>query len=147
MKILRSLALLGVTSLSAFAGGLYLEISQGTSGALLTGRVTSCHEPAKSVVTANLVTIVDGRLQRQVIAVAPVPNQPGTFAISGQLPSSAVVIELGVTNPEFKNYEPKVLIRADAGKVQLATKKHFFSTGPQLADYRQALEGRTTATD
>ena len=147
MKILRSFALLAAFSLTAFAGGLYLEITNGTSGALLTARVTSCHEPAKSVVTANLVTIVDGQLKRQAIAVAPVANQPGMFAITGQLPSTNVVVELGVTNPEFKNYEPKVLIHAASGKVQVASKKHFFSVGPTLADYRQALEGGATFTD
>lgn len=147
MKILRSFALLAAFSLTAFAGGLYLEITKGASGALLTARVTACHEPAKSTVTANLVTIVDGQLKRQAIAVAPVADQPGVFAVTGQLPSSNVIVELAVTNPEYKNYEPKVLIHANAGQLQLKSKKHFFSVGPTMADYRQALEGSATFTD
>ena len=146
MKIIRSFGLLAAFSLTAFAGGLRLDISQGAAGALLTARVTSCQEPAKSVVTANIVTIVDGQLQRQAIAVTPVASQPGVFAISGQLPTSNVIVELGVTHPEFQNYEPKVLIRADAGKVQLATKKHFYRVGPVLGDYRLTLQG-SSATD
>lgn len=136
---MKLLVLLATLSLSSFAGGLYLEIAPGAAGQLVTARVTACHEPAKSVVTAHLVTLNDGKLHRQPIAVKPVSGQAGLFAVAGPLPQEHGILELAVTNPEFKNYEPKVLIRADAGKVQIASKKHFFSTGPALADYRQVL--------
>ena len=133
---MKLLTLLAAFSLTAFAGGLYLEISQSPSGGLLTAKVTACHEPAKSTVKASIVTIVDGQLKRQPLAVAPIAGEPGVFQISGPLPAANVIVELTVTNPEYQNYEPRVLIRATAGRVQLATKKHFFSVGPKLADYR-----------
>ena len=139
MNLLRSLPLLLALSPAALAGGLYLEISQGASGALLHAKVTACHEPAKSVVTASIVTVVNGELQRQPLQVAPIAHQAGVFAISGALPAGNVIVELAVTNPQFKNYQPRVLIRAEGSKLQLATKKHFFSVPPQVADYRQVL--------
>jgi hypothetical protein len=138
---MKLLTLLAAFSLSAFAGGLYLEISQGQAGALLTAKVTACHEPARSTVTAHIVRVVEGQLQRQPVTVTPVANQPGVFSVSGQLPAANVTLELAVTNPEYKNYEPRVLIQAVMGKLLLDTKKHFFSAGPKVADYRQ------TATD
>ena len=59
---MKLLTLFTAFSLSAFAGGLYLEITQGSAGTLLNARVTACHEPAKSSVKASIVTIVDGQL-------------------------------------------------------------------------------------
>jgi hypothetical protein len=147
MKLIRSLLLLAAVSLTAFAGGLYLEVSQGASGALLTAKVTACHEPAKSTVTAYLVTFVGGQLQRQPIKVTPIVNQPGVFSIFGALPDTRAVVELAVTNPQFKDYQPRVLIRSESGKLQLASKHHFFSVPPNPGDYRQALQGAQASTD
>lgn len=137
--LVKLLTLFAAFSLTAFAGGLYLEISQGAPGTLLKARVTACHEPAKSTLTAHSVTIVDGQIKRQPLGVAAVPNQPGVFTVSGQLPSATAIVELAVTNPEYEKYEPRVLIRSSAGKAILESKKHFFSRGPQMADYRQAI--------
>lgn len=136
---MKTLTLLAACALTGFAGGLYLEVTPGSSGALLTARVTACHEPAKSTVTAHSVTMVAGQLKRQALVVSPVANQPGVFSVAGELPSAAAIVELTVTNPEYEKYEPRVLIRSVAGKVQLERKKHFFSVAPKLADYRQTL--------
>lgn len=136
---MKLLTLFAAFSFTALAGGLYLEIDKGTSGALLTARVTSCHEPAKSIVKASIVTIVDGQLKRQSLTVEPVSNQVGLYAITGSLPAENVVIELSVTNPQFGSYQPRFLIRAGARKIELGTKRFFSNLPPTLADYRQAL--------
>ena len=139
MNLLRSLTLLAAFSPAALAGGLYLEITKGAPGALLNATVTACHEPAKSIVTAHIVTLVNGKLERQPLQVMAVPQQVGVFAIAGKLPADNVVVELAVTNPQFADYQPRVLIRAESGKLQIATKQRFFSVPPKLADYRQVL--------
>lgn len=136
---MKLLTLFAAFSFTAFAGGLYLEITQGSAGTLLNARVTACHEPAKSTVKASVVTIVDGQLKRQPLRVEAVANQPGVFAISGPMPDATVVVEVAVTNPEYASYEPRTLLRATAGRVQLASRKQFFSVPPKLADYRQTL--------
>ena len=136
---MKLLTLFAAFSFTAFAGGLYLEITQGSAGVLLNARVTACHEPAKSTVKASVVTIVEGQLKRQPLRVEAVANQPGVFAISGSMPDATVVVEVAVTNPEYASYEPRALLRATAGRVQLASRKQFFSVPPKLADYRQTL--------
>ena len=136
---MKLLTLFAAFSFTAFAGGLYLEITQGSAGTLLNARVTACHEPAKSTVQASVVTLVDGQLKRQALRVEAVTNQPGVFAVSGSMPDATAIVEVAVTNPEYANYEPRTLLRAVAGKVQLASRKQFFSVPPKLADYRQTL--------
>ena len=137
---MKLLTLFAAFSFTAFAGGgLNLEITQGSAGALLNARVTACQDPAKSSVKASVVTIVDGQLKRQPLRVEAVANQPGVFAISGSMPDATVVVEVTVTNPEYESYEPRALMRAAAGKIQLASLKQFFSVPPKLADYRQTL--------
>ena len=136
---MKLLTLFTAFSFSAFAGGLYLEITHGSAGALLNARVTACHEPAKSSVKASIVTIVDGQLKRQPLRVEAVANQPGAFAISGSMPDATVIVEVSVTNPEYASYEPRALLRAAAGKIQLDSRNQFFSVPPKLADYRQTL--------
>ena len=136
---MKLLTLFTAFGFSALAGGLNLEITQGSTGTLLNARVTACHEPAKSIVKASVVTIVDGQLNRQPLRVEAVANQPGVFAISGSMPDATVVVEVAVTNPEYPSYEPRALLRAAAGKIQLASRKQFFSVPPKLADYRQTL--------
>ncbi len=135
---MKLLTLFATFSLTAFAGGLYLEITPGSAGTLLNARVTACHEPAKSTVEASVVTIVDGRLKRQPLRVEAVANQPGVFSISGPMPDANAIVEVAVTNPEYANYEPRTLLRAAAGKVQLASRKQFVRV-PQMADYRKTL--------
>ena len=136
---MKLLTLFAAFSFTAFAGGLYLEITQGSALVLLNARVTACHEPAKSTVKASVVTIVDGQLKRQPLRVEAVANQPGVFSISGPMPDANVIVEVAVTNPEYASYEPRTLLRATAGKIQLASRRQFFSVSPKLADYRQTL--------
>jgi hypothetical protein len=64
---------------------------------------------------------------------------PGVFAVLGNAPEGSV-IDLGITNPEYKNYEPRVLIREGATGVELASAKHFFSKPPSDADVWEMSE-------
>src|SRR5438445_11919625 len=98
----------------AFAGSLYLEIGNPEANveakalhAVLVARVTACHEPAKSTVSATAVQLDGDGLRRTELKVIPLAS-PGTFAIVGALPTGDSAIELAVTNPEYRDYTPRV---------------------------------------
>jgi hypothetical protein len=129
---------------AAFAGGLFVEVGNPEANpeaksvnAVLVARVTACHEPAKSTLTAHSVQMVNGEIQRTPLTVAPLKT-PGTFAIIGSVPRGSA-IDLAVTNPEYKNYQPRVLIRTDAQGIRWASAKRFFSIPPTENDIRSVL--------
>jgi hypothetical protein len=149
MKNLKNLLTTGalafaIAGATAFAGALVLEVGNPEANpeakamnAVLVARVTACHEPAKSTLTANHVQSVNGELRRTPLQVIPMKTG-GTFAVVGTIPKGSA-IDLAVTNPEYANYEPRVLIRADAQGIQWAGMKRFYSTPPNDDDIRSVL--------
>ncbi len=140
----RSLALAAISVVAAWAGALTLEISKPEAvpeaksmNAALVARVTACHEPAKSKVTASFVRSDGGELQRIPLKVMALQT-PGAFAIVGVVPPGSV-IDLAVTNPEYRNYQPRVLIRTDSHGVQWASVRRFFGTPPTDSDVKSIL--------
>src|ERR1700683_1662244 len=112
----RSLAMAMMSVLASWAGALILEVGNPQANpeaksmnATLVARVTACHDPAKSKVTASFVRSYGGKLERKPLEVTALQT-PGTFAIVGAVPPGSV-IDLAVTNPEYQNYQPRVLIR------------------------------------
>jgi hypothetical protein len=141
----RTLALAAIPALSIWAGALVLVVGNPEANpeaksmhAAVVAKVTACHEPAKSTVMASSVQLTNGELRRTELKVVPL-KEPGTFAVVGAVPQGSV-IDLAVTNPEYKNYRPRVLIRSDAQGVQWASAKRFFSTPPTDADLKSLLE-------
>jgi hypothetical protein len=63
----------------------------------------------------------------------------GKFAVIGAVPANSV-IEVSVTNPNYNNYQPRVLVRKDAGGIQFASIKRFYSTPPSDSDVKAVLE-------
>ena len=134
------------------AGALTLEVGNPAANpeahalkALVVARVTACHEPDKSVVTASLLQSNGGSIQRTPLEVTKIGGA-GTFAIIGAPPASDSVVELAVTNPEYKNYQPRVLIHADANGLAWGSLKRFYSTPPTDEDIRVAMKGGTATT-
>lgn len=143
----RSLALATISVVAAWAGALVLEIGNPEANpearsmnAALVARVTACHDPAKSTVTASFVQYEGGGLRRTPLKVAPL-RTAGTFAILGVVPPGSV-IDLAVANPEYENYQPRVLIRSDSHGVQWASVRRFFSTPPNDSDVKSVLGER-----
>ena len=139
-----SAALAAMLAATAWAGALTLEIgkpeadSQAKSmNAALVARVTACHEPAKSKVTASYVRSDGGELRRSELKVMALQT-PGAFAIVGAVPAGSV-IDLAVTNPEYQNYQPRVLIRTDAHGVQWSSVRRYFGTPPTDSDVKSIL--------
>jgi len=141
----RSLILAMVPVVVSWAGALLLEVGKPEANpeaksmnAVLVARTTACHDPAKSKITASLVRADGGELRRTPLKVMTLQT-PGTFAILGAVPPGSV-IDLAVTNPEYQNYEPRVLIRTDSHGVQWASVRRFFGTPPNDSDVKSILE-------
>ena len=141
----RSLALATISVVAAWAGALVLEVGNPAANpeaksmnAVIVARVTACHEPAKSTVTASFVQSNNGEIQRTPLKVVPLKTG-GTFAVLGTMPRDGV-IDLAVTNPEYKDYQPRVLLRGDSHGVQWASVRRFYSRPPTAADVRSILE-------
>jgi len=141
----RSLAVATIWVVASWAGALLLEVGNPEANpeakgmnAVLVARTTACQEPAKSKVTASLVRAEGGEFRRTPLKVAALQT-PGTFAILGAVPPGSV-IDLAVTNPEYKTYQPRVLIRTDSHGVQWSSVRRFFSTPPTDSDVKSILE-------
>jgi hypothetical protein len=139
-----SLALAMMSVVASWAGALLLEIGKPEANseaksmhAVLVARTTACHDPAKSKVTASLVRDDGGELRRTPLRVIALQT-PGTFAIVGAVTPGSVV-DLAVTNPEYENYQPRVLIRTDTHGVQWSSVRRFFSTPPTDSDMKSIL--------
>lgn len=142
--VVASLALSSILAITAFAGALILEIGSPDTNpearalnALIVARVTACHEPAKSTVTASLLQLDGGQLRSTPIKVEPL-KAPGTFAIIGQVPGRGIV-DLAVTNPEYQNYRPRVLIRTGGHGLELASMRRYYSTPPTHTEISSML--------
>jgi hypothetical protein len=140
----RSLAMAMMSAVASWAGALILEVGNPAANpeaksinATLVARVTACHDPAKSKVTASFVRSYGGELKRKQLEVTALQT-PGTFAIVGAAPPGSV-IDLAVTNPEYQNYQPRVLIRSDAHGVEWSSISRFFSTPPTDSDVKSIL--------
>lgn len=143
----RSLALAAMSAAMVWAGGgLSLEVGNPEANpearsmnASLVARVIACGEPAKSTVTANLLQRDGGDIQRTALKVVALKS-PGEFAVIGEVPAGSV-IDLAVSNPVYRNYQPHVLVRRNAHGVQRSSLRRFFgSTPPADADIRAALD-------
>lgn len=127
------------------AGGLVLEVGNPQASpeaqkvhAVVLARVTACHEPAKSTVTAKLVAMAEDGIRRTPLKVVPL-SAPGTFAVLGSIPKDGSnIIELAVTNPEYGSYSPRVLVRADENGVQWSTLRRF-REAPTPSEIKAAL--------
>src|SRR5436305_2312281 len=102
----RFLVLATMFTVSAYAGALVVEVSNPDGNAEAKGLhaavvadVSSCHEPAKSVVSAFLIRDNNGSMQRVPLQVKPL-TKAGTFAIIGDVPPASV-IDLTVANPVY----------------------------------------------
>jgi hypothetical protein len=140
-----TLTLAATMTIAAWAGALTLQVGSADSNpeaknmnAFLVAEMTACMEPAKSVVTANVVQMKNGEVLRTPLRVVQL-KAAGTFAVIGRAPAGSV-IDLAVTNPNYKNYQPRVLLRGGTKGVDWASVRRFYSTPPSDSDLRSILE-------
>ncbi|HEX3727046.1 MAG TPA: hypothetical protein VHV08_12415, partial [Pirellulales bacterium] len=106
LALVSSLAVLPI-----LAGALVLQIGNPAGNpearaknAAIVARITSCHSPEKTIVTATATGSVDGRQQSMPLKVISL-STPGTYAVTHEWPEQgAWVIKFEATNPDYKNY-------------------------------------------
>ena len=143
-NLINAAALAAFVAAGCWAGALTLQIGNPEANAeakglqaALVAEVTACHEPAKSVVRASVVQMSNGVMRRTDLQVVPLKTA-GMFAVIGKVPSNSVV-DLVVTNPEYKNYEPRVLLRGGQHGIEWASVRRFYSAPPADSDWKALL--------
>jgi hypothetical protein len=130
--LLKPLFALSILAAPLFAGALLLEIGNPAANrealakqAVLVARITACHSPEKTTVTATAEGLVNGvrsSIPLKVIAL----STAGTFAVAREWPEQGTwAVKMTATNPDYKDYATSVVIPIQKNLVQLSTVKHY----------------------
>ncbi len=139
--------LLAVCILAAplFAGALLLDVSDSASNpealrdhAVLVARITACHSPGETTVSASAEGVLNGTRQSIPLEVIPL-STAGTFAVRHQWPEQGTwAIKMVARNPEYKDYATSVVVPVRSDSVQFSLAKHYFHA-PTDAEIHLAL--------
>jgi hypothetical protein len=116
-----------------FAGALILEAGDPNANpeaqakrAVVMARITACHSPEKTVVSATAEGIVNGKRQTIPLKVMNL-STPGTFAVAQQWPREGTwTIRMVATNPDYKNYATGIVVPLHDGVFSRTGTKQFF---------------------
>ena len=134
MKVFcKPLFALSILTIPLFAGALLLEVGNPTSNpeamknhAALVARITACHSPGETTVTATAEGVVNGMRKSIPLKVISL-STAGTFAVTREWPEQGIwAIKLVATNPEYRDYAASVLVPIRSDSVQLSAAKHYF---------------------
>lgn len=150
-KLQTTLMILTVVSAPLWAGTMVLEIGNPAANAeataknaVLMARITACHAPEKTALTATAEGIANGRRQSIPLNIVRL-SKPDTFAIAREWPESGEwVVKIVATNPEFKGYATGVLASVKDQSFDWAAVKHFFHA-PTEAEVDAALGVKSAA--
>jgi hypothetical protein len=128
-----------------FAGALLLEVGNAASNpealqshAVLVARITACHSPGKTTVSATAEGVSGGVRQSIPLKVIPL-STAGTFAVTREWPEGGTwAIKMVATNPDYKDYATSVVVPVHNDSVQLSAVKHYFRA-PTDAEVSLAL--------
>lgn len=149
-KLWNTLVVLSATA-PIFAGALTLEVGNPANNpeakanhVVLLGRMTACHSPEKTAITASAEGIVDGSRKSIPLKVIRL-SAPGTFGVAREWPEQGVwAIKMIATNPEYKNYSAGVLVPFGKDSFQWADVKHYFHA-PAAAEIDSILAEESVA--
>ncbi len=116
-----------------FAGALLLSVGDASANpealarhAVLVARITACHSPEKTTVTATAEGIVNG-VRRSVPLKVILLSRAGTFAVARQWPEQGTwAVKMIASNPDYKDYATSVVVPIDKDSAQLGSVKHYF---------------------
>jgi hypothetical protein len=146
MKVFcQPLLALSILAVPLFAGALLLDVGNPVSNpeamknhAVLVARITACHSPGETTVTATAEGMVNGMRKSIPLKVISL-STAGTFAVTREWPNEgAWAIKLVATNPEYRDYATSVLVPIRSDSVQLSAAKHY-SHRPTDAEVSLAL--------
>lgn len=116
-----------------FAGALLLQVGDPAvnpeairAGAVLVARVTACHSPEKTTLTATAEGTLNGARTSVPLKVIAL-SSPGTFAIEHAWPTQGKwAVKIVATNPDYKNYATSVVVPIQSDSLQLDSVRHYF---------------------
>ncbi len=122
-----------ILALPLFAGALMLEIGNPASNpealrdhAVLVARITACHSPEKTIVSASAEGVLNGVRQSTPLKVISL-STAGQFALTREWPKGGTwAIRIVATNPDYKDYATSVVVPIHNDAVQLSAAKHYF---------------------
>jgi hypothetical protein len=144
-SVWRSAIALGVVALSLFAGAVVLQIGDPAlnpealkNHAVVVARVTACHSPEKTVLSATAEGNVNGARKSIPLKVISL-SAAGTFAITEGLPQDGNwAVKVVATNPDWAGFATSAVIPVRNHSVQFAMAKHYFHA-PTDAEVSSAL--------
>jgi hypothetical protein len=134
MKTLwKPLLALSILAAPLVAGALLLEIGNPAANrealakhAVLVARITACHSPEKTAVTATAEGVVDGTRKSIPLSVISL-SIPGTFAVTREWPVKGTwAVKMTATNPDYKDYATSVVVPLLENSLQWGAVKHYF---------------------
>ncbi len=141
-KVLISVAFLAAP---LFSGALLLQVADPETSpeaqakhAVVMARMTACHSPEKTIVSATAEGVVGGQRKTLPLKVIKL-STPGMFAVAREWPSEGVwAVRMVATNPDYKDYATGVIIPVDRETWSRAGAKEFFHA-PTDDDVNSAL--------
>lgn len=128
-----SLLALSVVATPLLAGALLLELGNPSANpealakhAVVVARITACHSPEKTMVSATAEGVVNGMHKSIPLKVIPL-STAGTFAVTREWPEQGTwAIKLTATNPDYRDYATSSVVPIANGSAQLNSTKHYF---------------------
>lgn len=116
-----------------FAGALLLQVGNPAANpealekhAVLVARITACHSPEKTTVTATAEGMINGVRQTIPLKVVPL-STAGTFAVTHEWPDQGTwAVKMIATNPDYKDYATSVVVPIEKNSGQFEAVKHYF---------------------
>jgi hypothetical protein len=112
--------------------------------AVLVARITACHAPEKTALTATAEGVTNGGRESIPLKVIRL-SKPDSFAVTRQWPESGEwVVKIVATNPQYKNYATSVLVPVGGNSFKWAGVK-YFPHAPTNAEVDASLGLKTAA--
>jgi hypothetical protein len=132
MKTIWKTSLLTLLVAPLFAGALLLEVGNPSANpealakhAVLVARITACHSPEKTTITATAEGIVNGERKSIPLRVISL-STAGTFAVTREWPEQGIwAVKMVANNPDYKDYATSVVVPITKDAVQLSAVKHY----------------------
>jgi hypothetical protein len=134
-----------------WAGGMWLQVGNPAANAeatakqaVLVARITACHAPEKTALTATAEGITDSGRQTIPLKVVRL-SKPDTFAVRREWPQSGEwVVKIVATNPEYKGRATSVLVPVKNDSFNWAGVK-YYPHAPTTVEMDAALGAKSAA--
>ena len=126
----KSLSALCILATPLFAGALLVEIGNPAANpeamnAVLVARITACHSPEKTTVSATAEGLVNGVHQTLSLRVIPL-STAGTLAVTHEWPRTGNwAVKMVTVNPDYKDYATSVVVPFHNDAILISDAKHY----------------------